>query len=167
MQLLIVRHAIAEERVPGASDVDDADRELTPKGARRMRSGADHLRRLVPGIDLVATSPLTRALDTARILSAAYGELHIVPTSTLAPGEPPAAFAEWLSHHQAGDTVAAVGHEPGLSVLVSWLLCGSLRSVVELKKGGVCLLDCPEGPAAGTATLLWSLRPGHLRALGK
>ena len=147
-------------------EASDAERPLTAKGKSRMRRGAKSLRVLVPQIDLLATSPLVRAQETAEIISEVYGDLEIVETSSLAPGEPPEAFAQWLgSQTPPGDTVAIVGHEPGLSLLTSWLLAGATRSIVELKKGGAVLLDCPGGPTPAAATLLWSLRPGHLRAL--
>jgi phosphohistidine phosphatase len=62
-------------------------------------------------------------------------------------------------------TIAAVGHEPHLSGLVSLLLTGRAGAVIELKKGAACLLDLGEQPAAGKARLLWALTPAQLRRL--
>jgi phosphohistidine phosphatase len=166
MQLLVIRHAIAEERGAGASAVLDAERTLTGEGKRKMRRAARGLQSLVPQIDLLVTSPLVRAVQTAEIVEAAYeAEIATERSPELSPGQSPEAFAEWLASRRLGQVVAAVGHEPGLSHLVSWMMSGLPRSIIELKKGGVCVLDCPEGPVPGTAVLLWSLRPGHLRSL--
>jgi phosphohistidine phosphatase len=166
MQLLVVRHGIAGERDPEASDVEDAERELTGKGVRRMQRGARGLLSLVPTLDLLASSPLVRARQTADILAEAYGGVEVRQATQLSPGEPSSSVGAWLDE-QSVETAAVVGHEPGLSLLVSWLLSGEARSIVELKKGGACLLDLPAGAAAGTGTLVWLLQPGQLRRIGR
>jgi len=63
--------------------------------------------------------------------------------------------------------VAVVGHEPYLAFLAGWLLTGRHESFVELKKGGACLLEFDDPPAAGNATLVWSIAPAQLRTLRK
>ena len=68
MNILVIRHAIAADRERHAEQHDGEDdglRPLTARGRKRMREGARGLRRLVPKIDLLATSPLTRAAQTA------------------------------------------------------------------------------------------------------
>lgn len=165
MHLLVVRHAIAVERDPADTEASDAERQLTGRGARKMRRAADGLRRVVPNIDLIATSPLVRAVETGEILSAAYGDIERVQTTVLSPGSPPEAFGSWVTRQEVSETLAVVGHEPDLSMLIGWLLCGAPRSMIELKKGAACLLDCGDRPAPRAATLLWSLRPGQLRRL--
>ena len=62
MQLLVIRHAIAVEREDFArTGKDDRLRPLTDEGRKKMKQGAKGLRQLAPRIDLLATSPLTRA----------------------------------------------------------------------------------------------------------
>jgi phosphohistidine phosphatase len=162
MDLLVIRHAIAAD--PG-DYADDADRPLTPEGKQKMRQVARGLRCSVSAIDVLATSPLTRAVETAEIVSAEYEAIAPVVVPALAPGHSPAAVAQWLDAQRRHDVVAVVGHEPGLSRLVSWLLAGSERSFVELKKGAVCRLAFPAAIAGGSATLVWALTPSQLRAL--
>jgi len=66
MQLLLIRHAIAEDRFEFArTGQSDYYRPLTERGRARMARGATGLRTLVPDIDVLATSPLTRAVQTA------------------------------------------------------------------------------------------------------
>jgi phosphohistidine phosphatase len=173
MNVLLVRHAIAEDRQTFAkTGEDDGARPLTARGRRRMRSAARGLRRVAPKIDLLATSPLTRAVQTAEIVAAAYGGLKIVEAPQLAPdGSVDAllkwlhAMLKWLQERKGDGTVALVGHEPQLGVFVSWLLTGLQESFVEFKKGGACMLEL-EQVRPGRATLLWHLRPSHLRRLG-
>ncbi len=73
MQLLVVRHGIAMEREAWAREhSDDSDRPLTAEGKKKMKECAKGLRALVPRLDVLATSPLTRALQTAAIMAKAY-----------------------------------------------------------------------------------------------
>jgi phosphohistidine phosphatase len=83
----------------------------------------------------------------------------------LAPGHPPAEALEWLRRRRAA-AAAAVGHEPGLSLLASWLIAAGERSLLELKKGAACLVDLPR-LAAGAGSLLWLAPPRMLRRLGE
>ena len=162
MDLLVIRHAIAADP---ADFADDAERPLTAEGKKKMRQAAKGLRRSVPKIGLLATSPLVRAVETAAIVSAAYDGITATVAPVLAPGHSSAAIAQWLESCRKHDVVAMVGHEPGLSRLVSWFLSGTERSFVELKKGAACLLSFPGAIAAGSGVLVWALAPSQLREL--
>lgn len=166
MKLLLVRHAIAEERSDFAkTGKDDHLRPLTDEGRKKMRQAAKGLREICPEIDLLATSPLTRAAQTGAILDSVYGGLKEVEIEELSPEATPTDFLLWLRKQKA-ETIAAVGHEPSISLIFSWFLTGTERQILSFRKGGVCLLDFPGEVGAGTATLLWALTPGQLRALG-
>jgi phosphohistidine phosphatase len=165
MQLLLIRHAIAEEREDFArTGKDDHERPLTDEGRKKMKQAARGLRGLMPKIDLLATSPLTRAAQTAAIVDSVYGGLREVEIEELSPDTPAKDFLRWLRKQKAG-TVAAVGHEPSLGLILSWLLTGSERRIFAFRKGGACLVDFPDGIAAGKAILLWALTPAQLRQL--
>jgi phosphohistidine phosphatase len=164
--LLVVRHAIAEDPAAYARHhPDDAGRPLTPEGRKKMKRAAKALRTLVPEIHLLATSPLTRAVETAEILAAAYGDLEPVVVPTLAPAQPAADVARWLEGERRHETVAIVGHEPALSRTVSWLLAGGERGFVDIKKGAALLLGFADAVEAASGSLLWALTPSQLRAL--
>jgi phosphohistidine phosphatase len=167
MQLVVVRHGIAVDREEWAREhSDDKDRPLTDEGKKKMKECAKGLRALAPRLDVLATSPLTRARQTAAILAKVYEKGEPVTVDALAPGQHPPAFATWLRTQGTQKTVAIVGHEPGLGAIVSWFTAGSERSFLELGKGGACLLDLGARIEGGEAMLLWVLRPSHLRALG-
>jgi phosphohistidine phosphatase len=168
MNLLVVRHAIAVDPTEYAGDhPDDAGRPLTPEGEKKMKRGARGLRTLVPELQLLATSPLVRAQQTAAILAAAYEADAPVVVPALAPGHSAADVARWLNRERRDDTVAIVGHEPGLSRTVSWLLAGAEESILELKKGAACLLTIVGAVGPRSAILCWSLTPAQLRELGR
>lgn len=165
MHLLVIRHAIAEDREEFAkSGRDDSERPLTRLGRRRMRRNARGLRRIAPVIDVIASSPHARAADTASIVADTLGvREEIVMLDALTPEQPSEMLLPWLLSQQPDVTVTIVGHEPQLGRLVTWLLTGNSESHVVLKKGGACLLDLGVRPSAGGALLHWLLTPAQLR----
>ena len=166
MELLVIRHAIAEDRDAWAQTGEpDEKRPLTDEGQKRMRRAARGLQRIVKQIDVLATSPLTRAVQTAEIVGRVYGDVAAVVTEELIPEREPSSLLEWLKRLDDVDTVAVVGHEPHLSGLVCWLLTRREESFLELKKGGAVLLEFAQDRAAGKAKLLWALTPKQLRRL--
>lgn len=165
MQILIIRHAIAEDREVFARTRQDDDlRPLTDKGRERMHRGARGLARLT-GVDLLGYSPLTRAVQTARILGQVFSGCETLEIPELSPGRGPETVTTWLGYVSQEARVALVGHEPDLGELVAWLTTGVARSFVKLKKGGAVMLECPERPAPGSAYLHWVLTPKQLRLL--
>jgi phosphohistidine phosphatase len=165
MKLLLIRHAIAEEREDFArTGKDDRLRPLTDEGRKKMKQSAKGLKEVVPDIDLLATSPLTRAAQTGAIVDSVYGGLKEVEIDELSPEATPNDFLRWLRKQKA-NTIAAVGHEPSISLILSWLLTGSERRIFAFRKGGACLLEFPDEIGAGTATLVWALTPGQMRDL--
>ena len=167
MRLLIVRHgiAVAPEKFVDADRADES-RPLTAKGRRRMRGAARGLRRLVPELDVLASSPLARARETTEIVAAAYRRRETpVTIPALVSDAPLDDLRAWLDVQHPDATVALVGHEPHLSRVIGWLLTGTDRALGELTRGGACLLDCEAPVVPGTARLGWLLRAGQLRRL--
>ncbi len=169
MELLVVRHAIAEIREEFAkTGLDDAKRPLTPDGRRRFERGARGLRKVAGAIDLLATSFLERATQTADVLQGVWdGKLRTVRLKELEPEADPEALLRWLRTQKRRKLVAVIGHEPHLSRLVERALTGKTSGFVELKKGGACLLDLGKAPQAGHATLRWLLTASQLRKLAR
>jgi phosphohistidine phosphatase len=168
MELVIVRHAIAQERDAFAeTGKDDTERPLTPAGRRRFERGARGLREVVPSIDHLATSALVRAVETAQILQEAYGIDGAVRLRELEPNANPAALVRWLRGQRRHRVVAVVGHEPHLSNLVEYLLTGGRSGFIDLKKGGACLLDLRDDPKPGRGELRWLLTASQLRRLDR
>jgi len=116
MRVLVIRHALAAQQTPG---MPDAERPLTAEGERAFRAAARGLARLVRP-DVLLTSPLRRARQTAAIAAAAWGAIEATPAPALALGDV-AAILETLEMHPLDATVAMVGHEPTVSALVSQL----------------------------------------------
>ncbi len=165
-RLLLVRHAIAQERDDFArTGRNDGDRPLTEKGRRRMQLAAKGLRSLIDEIDLLTTSPLIRAAETADIISEEFGGTSVEEVEMLAMG-PADAFLSWYRIASDSGLVVVVGHEPYLGEWASWLLAGPSADFMVFKKGGACLMEFPDRIEPGRAILHWHLAPSHLRTLG-
>jgi phosphohistidine phosphatase len=161
MRLLIVRHALAAPR--GTPGVLDEKRPLTRLGRARFEKAARGLARLLDPPDTLLTSPWLRAAQTARILARAWGGLEPEETKALAGGT----FEELaavLDHLPRESLVTVVGHEPHLSALLARLVGARPSERLELKKGGVAVVDVP-GRLAGGGRLVSFLPPGVLRRL--
>ena len=163
-RLYLIRHAIAFERGPRWPD--DAKRPLTHKGSARMREAIDGLRAMKVELDLVITSPLVRAKQTADLLIGAWPTAPaLVESDALAPGKRPASVGEVLAAHAATENIALVGHEPGLGELGAWLI--GAKKPLMFKKGGVACFELPGLPMTAPAQLVWLATPKMLRGVGR
>jgi phosphohistidine phosphatase len=163
-ELYFVRHGLAEER--GDAWPDDTKRPLTEEGMSRLRKAVRGLSRIGVLIDVVLTSPLVRARQTADLVAGGLDPRpSIVNVDSLAPAGSYAAVLADLEKHSRKCRLALVGHEPMLGELAARLI-GS-RHPIEFKKGGVCRIDVDELPPAGPGDLRWMLTPKILRALKK
>ena len=161
-ELFLIRHGLAEER--GEAWPDDTKRPLTEEGMTSLRKEARGLARLGVTFDVVLTSPLVRARQTAEIVAAGFDPRpHVATIDSLAPGAPYAAVIADLEKHLRKGRIALVGHEPALGELAARLI--GTRHPIALKKGAVCRIDVDTLPPAGPGSLRWFLTPKVLRAI--
>ena len=163
-EIYLIRHGLAEER--GNSWPDDAKRPLTDEGISRMRKSVRGLSRLGVTLDVVLTSPLVRARQTAEIVAAGLSPRpSLISAESLAPDGSFAAVVADLEKHVRKGRIALVGHEPGIGELAARLI-GS-RHAIEFKKGAVCRIDLATIPPSGPGDLRWLLTPKIMRAIRK
>ncbi len=166
MELIIIRHAVAEEREDfKKKGLEDHQRPLTLKGRKKMQKVCMQLRDILKEVDVIVTSPLVRARQTAEIISQIYFETKVVEAPELVPQSPPPAFLKWLrtqSRHYR--RIVVVGHEPHLSAFASYMLTGKEHSFIDLKKSGIIGLELESfaQAEAGGAQLLYSVPPRFL-----
>lgn len=167
MKIVLVRHAIAEDRDAfAATGAPDDERPLTKEGKKRMKRAARGLRELLDDLDMVVTSPLVRAVKTAEIIADVYDAVPPVPVPFLSPGSQFEPFLEWIKRLDDVQTLVAVGHEPHLSRLVAWLVTGHEQAFFEMKKSSAVLLEFNGDMREGGAQLRWFLTPAQLRFIG-
>jgi phosphohistidine phosphatase len=163
MKLLVIRHGIAMDRDEFAeSGESDDERPLTKEGRREMKDVAKWLRKKVKAIDILATSPLVRARETAEIVGNAFDIDEPEITESLVPDKALEDFEQWCALYADKAVVAVVGHEPHLSSLATWLISGNRESRIELKKGGACMIDFESGAEHDSGTLSWLLTPRQM-----
>jgi phosphohistidine phosphatase len=159
MHLYLIRHADA--RPVGGSVRSDGDRPLSTHGAADARAVGRVLAAADPGLTLVLTSPLRRAIETGALISAAF---HPAPaqrvTEQLAPGFDPEGLMEELLALGSGDHVAVIGHQPDMSTLASRLVTGGTRGSVAFSPGSVAFLSVSPMGRRADAQLRWLLTPG-------
>ena len=161
MDLLLVRHADATESRGGSPHHSDDDRPLSAKGEEQIRTAAIAIRELLPSCGVIVSSPLKRAMQTAEIIAKAYG-LTLQTSRALTPGSPLVEFEAWVKQFGDTEAIAVVGHEPHLSSLATWLMTKFEGSRIDLKKGGICLIQFTGPVHAGSGTLRWLVAPKQL-----
>lgn len=163
-ELYLVRHAIAAERGPDWPD--DDKRPLTVEGIARFKSIVKGLQVLDVDVDLIVTSPLVRARQTAELLSAGLASRPSVRAlGGLAPGHGAQEVLTQLARAARRRRVALVGHEPDLGQLAAHLV-GASRPLA-FRKGSVCRIDLQGLTADRAGTLVWFIPPKALRRLAR
>lgn len=140
-RLYVVRHAVAEDV---AADGSDHARRLTKKGRKSFARLVRLLAEAGMEVDLVATSPLVRARETAAILADELGCRRVEVVESLAPGSDWQALTEWTVQQDAV-RVAWVGHAPCVGRLVA-LSIGDGSAAIRMQKGAVAAIRLDDGP---------------------
>ena len=154
MILYFVRHGEAGHHSMAA---DDDERELTDAGVAALQAAAPTWRRMNLRPDVVISSPLPRALQTAELVISGLGlNEQPVVDDRLRPGASWSDLARAMAAHVDSSRVMFVGHEPDLSGAVSVLTGGAS---VRMRKGGIASVEFPGVPEPGAGELAWLLDP--------
>lgn len=166
MEIYLLRHGIAVERGTRGFE-DDFARPLTPKGRRQLRKTATAIKKLASKFDLILSSPLLRAKQTAEIVAKGLKcQKRLRFTNALAPGGLASILIRQLTREK--DTpgkVLLVGHEPDMSRLISLLVAGNKGTQIDFKKGGLCKLEADALRDGQCATLVWLLTPKQMKMM--
>jgi phosphohistidine phosphatase len=160
MKLYLLRHGDAGERGDPKFTNDD-DRPLSSKGTQRTKLLAHALRGWKISFDVIWSSPLVRARQTADIVEHGL-RLHrrLEFTSHLAPGGDAEKLVALVNGSRPrSESVLLVGHEPFLSEFISLLCTGGPQLSLTLKKGALCRLEVEKLDCSRCASLDWLLPP--------
>jgi len=154
VNLYFLRHGPAFDQAEWSGT--DFDRPLTKEGRRRMAREAEAFVRLALKLDVIVTSPLVRARETAEIVAVALKQTGaLVVDDRVGLDFDVSRLAAILGDHRATNAVMLVGHEPGMSETIGRVV-GAAR--VEMKKGGLAYVELPTPPSL-VGTLVWLLAP--------
>jgi len=152
MQLYFLRHGEADW--PGWTKPDD-ERPLTDFGKKEVRQVAKFLNRLKVKPDVIVSSPLPRALQTAEA-AAEQLKTKLRQDEALEPGFGISELSTVLTRHPS-KVLMLVGHEPDFSSVISALTGG----FIKMSKAGVALVGID--PETKKGRLLWLFPPKFAR----
>jgi phosphohistidine phosphatase len=157
VKLYFLRHGLADR---GAwRGRDDSLRPLTEEGKARMAREAAVLSKIGLKLDLILSSPLTRARQTAEIVGRRLGLAERVKVDErLGPGFGVGALSEILKSHAEIQALMLVGHEPDFSETIGSLIGGGQ---VVCKKGALARVDLHQS-APPRGRLVWLIPPSLL-----
>ena len=164
MELYLIRHGIAAEPEDYATD---EERPLTAKGRKKTSKVAKKLFKQRLHFNLILTSPLVRAKETAVILQDNGLSSHVVELTCLAPDGDIRDWISWLEEWRQNAAkergLALVGHQPNLGNWAQTLVWGNAQEKLLLKKAGVIGLNIPDnGTPIGQSQLFLLTSPKWL-----
>ena len=150
MKCHFLRHGLAVEA--DEWNGTDFDRPLTDEGRAQMKHVAKAMDALHLEIDVIVTSPLVRAKQTASIVAKTLRlQNRVVEDERLGGEFGPDRLADVLAQHRTVNAVMLVGHEPGMSRTLGHLVGGAH---IEFKKGSLACVNVPDPPSL-QGELVW------------
>jgi len=164
MELVFLRHGLAVDREEWKGE--DEARPLTAEGVERTKEVVRGLRALKVCPDVILSSPLLRASETADIAKKGLSsDAKVELADELTPSAAPDGLIARLADLAEKPVVLCVGHDPHLSTTISAMVSGKTAASFEVKKAGACCIRFTGIPKAGAGTLLWLLPPKILRLI--
>ena len=161
MTIYFLRHGSAGQRV--SNPKKDEQRGLDDEGIEQCRQVGRVLAALDVQVDVIASSPLKRASQTAALVANEMGhegKLQLDPA--LRPEATFAQFRELVARYDKADAIIVVGHNPNLSEFLGrFITRGADPAGVILKKGAAAQVDTKRN----SATLRWCLTPKVIAAI--
>jgi len=164
MQLYILRHGEA-----GKGPTLGSRDALTAAGREEVQQIARGFPALGIKLDLIATSPLKRAYQTAVIIAK---ELNVKKSkleewSELTPEGERQELYRKISRFKQEASIMVIGHEPYLSTMISEVIFGSETDIgsIVLRKAGLAKLDIISFSPKIKGSLKWLLTAKQLKKL--
>jgi len=157
LHLYLIRHADA---VPhGDPNYADDDRPLTDLGRKQARALGKALAAKDVHFDVILSSPLPRARETAEEMLKGLPEPKpaVEFADELAPGGKRRKIDRAILKHD-GAAIALVGHEPDLGEYAARLI-GAKKACLGLAKPSVVCVACADPPGKGCGSLVWLIPP--------
>src|SRR5208283_5590499 len=161
MIIYFLRHASAGQHLLNLKK--DEKRALDKDGIEQCGYVGRALAALDAQVDVIISSPLKRATQTASLVGNEMGyEGKLQIETGLRPSATFADFRRLLEKYASQESIMLVGHNPNLSRFLGTVISESgCEASVELKKGAVARVDMRRS----SGTLQWCLTPKTLRTL--
>ena len=161
MIIYFLRHASAGENL--ANPRKDEKRALDKEGIEQCGYVGRALAALEAQVDVMVSSPLKRATQTASLVGNEMGyEGKLQIETGLRPEGTFSDFRKLVEKYARQEAIMVVGHNPHLSQFLGAIISDSgCEASVELKKGAVAKVEMRRS----SGTLQWCLTPKLVRAL--
>ena len=160
MNLYLMRHANAGLR--RENPAQDAKRALIKEGKDQCMLMARMMSSLKVQVDVIVSSPLKRALQTAQFVGTELGyEAKVEISPALGPEADYAAFQKLIEKYADREGVLMVGHNPSLFQFLGRIITGNGGAGVRMRKGSVARIDMDKHPPL----LQWLVDPRMTRSI--
>ena len=145
MYLHLMRHANAG--LQRGNPTLDAKRGLIKEGKEQCMLMARFLSAIGAQVDVIVSSPLKRALQTAQFVGTELGyESKVEISAALSPTAEYPAFQAMLAKYGSREGVLAVGHNPNLFQFLGKLITGNGGASIRMRKGSVARVNMDQRP---------------------
>ena len=160
MNLFLMRHANAGLR--RENPLLDEKRALIKEGKEQCILMARTLNALKVQVDVIVSSPLKRALQTAQFVGTELGyEAKVEISPALGLDAEYGDFQQMLAKYAEYDGILAVGHNPNLFNFLGRLITGNGAAAIRMRKGSVARIDLDRHPPL----LQWLIDPRTARSI--
>ncbi|GMU86617.1 MAG: phosphohistidine phosphatase SixA [Ignavibacteriales bacterium] len=149
MNVYLIRHGEAES---GGYSVTDFERRLTPHGKKVVKKAAEYWKKIIPLPDLIVSSPLLRAKETAEIVHDVFGVKSAIVFDRLLAGNTDTDSVCEMINIFGVNSVMLFGHEPDMSTHLSNMTTGG-HLHVEFKKAMIARISFPSRAGRGRGAL--------------
>lgn len=139
MLLYLLRHAEAEPHC-----ADDFSRRLTQPGFKQARKVGCFMKEQCLRPDLILTSPVMRARETAEVVSKLLGKVDITEVPWAACGMDPQRVLQELAAYRSFKGILLVGHEPDFSILTAALIQLARSTSIQIGKASLTCINLPQ-----------------------
>ena len=161
-----MRHGDAGKTIPSGSS--DSKRPLTVAGEKEMIIISKALKKMGIRLDVILTSPLKRAHQTADIVAKEFkAQNKLRQMRELSPEGDKKALYQSLSSFKEGTSILLVGHNPYLSEMVSEVVTDDSSVRLDLKKGGIVRIRVTAPAPKLKGELRWIITPRLSRLISK
>lgn len=162
LDLFVLRHG--EAGVPLDDPSKDDNRPLSREGRRETEEVARSMSKLGIELELIASSPIPRAFQTAEVVAREYKKQNKLETwNELKYSAETESLYHKLASQKPGSSILIVGHEPHLSNMIAEIIAGTSQVNLVLKKSGLARLGILSFKPKITGELRWLLTPKLMR----
>jgi phosphohistidine phosphatase len=159
LNLYVVRHADAVSL--GGEVQSDFDRALSERGRADAAMMARALAQIDIDIKAIITSPLLRGVQTGGIFGRELKREARI-SKRLEPGFSPKLLLEEVLSLSSGAGVVAIGHQPDMSMFISYLISPAHAATVAME---TCAIACVHLQSTGQGHLCWLLTTEVVRTM--